>query len=160
MTADNLVDCVKLYDYYTYGYTDNSPTFSRPHVFVHVPKAPETPAGTSAVRSAPTLMDLLHATNIDPEPPATTTDLEALEELWFNPSDPYDLAEAERCAADVPAAVRTNDGFDIAEYVKLDSPLLSKLVEGHGTVARTGEAMVVDSAEDEGGAGWKVSDFL
>ncbi|KAJ7792694.1 hypothetical protein B0H14DRAFT_2623618 [Mycena olivaceomarginata] len=148
MTADNLVDCVKLYDYHTYDYTDNSPTFSRPHVFAHVPKAPETPAGTSAVRSAPTLMDLLHATTIDPEPLATTTDLEALEEL--NPSDPYDLAEAERCAADVPAVVRTNDGFDIAEY----------LVEGHGTVAGTGEAMVVDNAEDEGGAGWKVSDFL
>jgi hypothetical protein len=44
--------------------------------------------------------------------------------------------------------------------MSLDSPLLSKLVEGHGTVAGTGEAMVVDNAEDEGGAGWKVSDFL
>jgi hypothetical protein len=160
MTADDLVDCAKLYDYYTYGYTDKPPAFSRPHAFVHVPEASQTPTATSAVRSAPTLLDLLHDTNMDMAAPTTTADHEALEELWFNPTDPYDLEEADRCALDVPAVVRSTERFKIADYVKLESTSLATLIEAHGNVAGTGEAMVVDDAADAGGPGWNISDFL
>ncbi|KAJ7333312.1 hypothetical protein DFH08DRAFT_966146 [Mycena albidolilacea] len=55
-------------------------------------------------------MDLLNTTL---GPPETTADLEALEELWFNPTDPYDLSEVERLAPEILVTIRTHDILDI-----------------------------------------------
>ncbi|KAJ7769542.1 hypothetical protein B0H14DRAFT_2632752 [Mycena olivaceomarginata] len=110
MTPDNLVECAKLYNYYTYGYTDDP------------------------LKSAPTVMDLVNDKNLDINSP---TDIAALEELWFNAPDPYDLSEADRCPPDAPFVMRSTSCFEISDYVKLDSPGLSELI---------GEVRVEDSA--------------
>ncbi|KAJ7762838.1 hypothetical protein DFH07DRAFT_771050 [Mycena maculata] len=86
---------VHLYDYYMYRYTNNTPTFSCPHVFVHVPDAPKASNNTPTIRS--------------------------------------------------PAVVHSTDRFDILEYVKLDNPGLAQLIEAHGKVPGTDEAMVVNN---------------
>ncbi|KAJ7748759.1 hypothetical protein DFH07DRAFT_961956 [Mycena maculata] len=105
-------------------------------------------------------MDLLNDNNKMVDAPA---DLAALEELWFNPLDPYDLSEAERCPSNSPgspAVVRLTDRFNISEYVKLDNPGLAQLIEAHGKVPGTGEVMVVDGDNGEEGSAWNISDFL
>ncbi|KAJ7927385.1 hypothetical protein B0H13DRAFT_1861382 [Mycena leptocephala] len=112
MTPDNLVGCAKLYDHYTYVYTDDSPKFSRPHAFVHVPAAPDAPEDIAAIRSAPTVMDLVNDENLDINSP---TDIAALEELWFNAPDPYDLSEADRCPPDAPFGMRSTSRFEISD---------------------------------------------
>ncbi|KAJ6550911.1 hypothetical protein B0H10DRAFT_1968693 [Mycena sp. CBHHK59/15] len=125
-----------------------------------VPDAPDTPEDTAVIRSAPTFMDSLHDNNTEVDTPI---DIAALEELWFNPSDPYDLSEADRCnpeSTDEPAVMRSNDRFWISDYVKLDSRGLSELIEAHGNVVGTGDATVVDDDNGEGGSGWNISDYL
>jgi hypothetical protein len=63
-------------------------------------------------------------------------------------------------APEILVTVRTHDTLDITAYVKLDSPLLTKLIEGLGAISEpAGVPMEVDEAGDEG-AGWNVSDYL
>ena len=47
---------------------------------------------SSPVHSAPTLMDLINADNVE----LHDVDVATLEEQWFNNPDPYDLTETER----------------------------------------------------------------
>ncbi|KAJ7873643.1 hypothetical protein B0H14DRAFT_2569660 [Mycena olivaceomarginata] len=105
MAPDSLVECAKLYDYYTY--------------------APDAPEDIAAIRSAPTVMDLVNDENLDIN---SLIDIAALEELWFNAPDPYDLSEADRCPLDAPFVMRSISRFEISDYVKLDSPGLSELI--------------------------------
>ncbi|KAJ7794610.1 hypothetical protein B0H14DRAFT_2621746 [Mycena olivaceomarginata] len=90
MAPDSLVECAKLYDYYTY--------------------APDAPEDIAAIRSAPTVMDLLSRSCGSTHP------------------DPYDLSEADRCPLDAPFVMRSISRFEISDYVKLDSPGLSELI--------------------------------
>jgi hypothetical protein len=70
-------------------------------------------------------MDLVNDENLDINSP---TDIAALEEMWFNAPDPYDLSEADRCPPDAPFVMRSTSRFEISGYVKLDSPGLSELI--------------------------------
>ncbi|KAJ7892265.1 hypothetical protein B0H14DRAFT_2560326 [Mycena olivaceomarginata] len=86
---------------------------------------PDAPEDIAAIRSAPTVMDLVNDENLDTNSP---TDIAALEEMWFNAPDPYDLSEADRCPPDAPFVMRSTSRFEISGYVKWDSPGLSELI--------------------------------
>ncbi|KAJ7237325.1 hypothetical protein C8J57DRAFT_1247112 [Mycena rebaudengoi] len=120
---ENLITCARLYDLYTKRITEGDYIHE---AFVALDKA-LVPAGTPQIRSAPSLIDLIHEENISPP----MADEEALEELLFNHPDPFDLAETEHVNfndPDVPAAARLRDVFAIAEYIKLDSLALEELI--------------------------------
>ncbi|KAF7344297.1 Zinc finger bed domain-containing protein 1-like [Mycena venus] len=85
---ENLVDCSRLYDYYTNGIGEGNYSHEACVVLDEV----ISPSGTTQLRSAPSLMDLINEENISP----STVDKDALEELLFNHPDPYDLAESDR----------------------------------------------------------------
>ncbi|KAJ6503068.1 hypothetical protein DFH09DRAFT_1335600 [Mycena vulgaris] len=70
-------------------------------------------------------MDLLHEENVAP----SAVDKEALSELLFNHPDPYGLAETDRLDAGRTPVQRSTTTFDIAEYIKLDSPALATLMQ-------------------------------
>lgn len=76
--------------------------------------------------SAPSLMDLVHSENISP----SEADRDALEQQLFDHPDPYDLAESDRNdqALNEPKVVRSQERFDIADYIKLDSSSLAALL--------------------------------
>ncbi|KAJ3777252.1 hypothetical protein FB446DRAFT_718062 [Lentinula raphanica] len=170
ITPQNLIDSAKLRDYYANGgYSDNAPSTGpsngKTHAFVHVPDVAQPIGEENLIRSAPTLMDLVNDTDVE----VSGGDAEALEELWFNHPDPYDLGEVgqvdeERGAHGAsPAIIRSSDRFAVAEYVKLDSEELSALIKAHGSVAdhQPMSVDIDDDLEGEGqGSGWSVADFL
>ncbi|KAJ7211949.1 hypothetical protein C8J57DRAFT_1539238 [Mycena rebaudengoi] len=122
-TPENLITSARLYELYTKGITEGDYIHE---AFVALDEA-LVPAGTPQIRSAPSLIDLIHKENISPP----MVDEEALEELLFNYPDPFDLAETEHVNfndPDVPAVARSRDVFAIAEYIKLDSPALEELI--------------------------------
>ena len=86
MTPKHLVDSAKLYDYYINGFKDSNFTHT---ARVHLSNITSNSSSslTPAIYSAPLLMDLLNAENVDPQ------DSALMEEVWFNNLDPYDLAE-------------------------------------------------------------------
>ena len=132
MTPENLIDCAKLYDYYTNGFSEDSDSFNH-HAHIHLPeiKPPQSSAsttGASHLFSAPSLMDLLNDDNILP----SEIDTRRLEEEWFNKEDPYDLAESDRADASKGIdinIVRCNTRWNVADYIKLDSPALAALIK-------------------------------
>lgn len=83
MTPEHLVDSAKLYDYYVNGFKDSSSTHTA-HVHLSKVTSPSL-SSTPAVYSAPSLMDLVNTDNVELQ------DTLAMEELWFNNQDPYDL---------------------------------------------------------------------
>ena len=88
MMPEHLVDSAKLYDYYINGFKDSSNSTHTARV--HLSNIRSNSSSTPAMYSAPSLMDLLNAENVDPQ------DSTVMEEVWFNNPDPYDLAETER----------------------------------------------------------------
>ena len=114
ITPEHLVNFAKLYDYYVNRFKDGSSTHT---AYVHLSNV--TPASsTPAIYSAPSLMDLLNTNSIEPQEPQ---DMEAMEELWFNNTDPYDLAEIDCLNPDLQETViQSSTQFKIANYVKLD----------------------------------------
>ena len=71
-------------------------------------------------------MDLLNTDSIKPQEPQDT---EAMEELWFNNPDPYDLAEIDCLDPDLQeTVVQSSTWFEIANYVKLDDGKLTALI--------------------------------
>ena len=111
MTPEHLVDSAKLYDYYVNGFKDSSSTIS---AHVHLSKITSS-SSTPAVHSAPSLMDLLNAENVEPQGTA------AREELWFNNPDPYDLNETDRVDPVLQETVISDLplGLNIAKYEAL-----------------------------------------
>ncbi|KAJ3510406.1 hypothetical protein NLJ89_g4689 [Agrocybe chaxingu] len=124
MTPEHLVDSAKLYDYYVNGFEDSSRSTHAARVHLSMVKK-STSTDTPAVLSAPSLMDLLNADNIEP----TSVDRAAMEELLFNSPDPYDLAETERVDEALQVVVvRSSTRFDIADYVRLNDPKLIAVI--------------------------------
>ncbi|KAF8963773.1 hypothetical protein BDZ97DRAFT_1819116 [Flammula alnicola] len=124
MTPEHLVDSAKLYDYYVNGFTDgNFSHKARVHLSDITPSSSES---APSILSAPSLMDLLNADNIEP----ADADIAVMEELWFNNPDPYDLDETERTDIELrsPPVIRSSTRFEISTYVKLDDSKLTALI--------------------------------
>ena len=120
MTPEHLVNSAKLYDFYVNGFTDGTSTHT---ARVHLSKVAPSSSSAPAIHSAPSLMDLLNSDNVEPQ------DTAAMEELWFNNPDPYDLAEADRIHPDLQEiTIRSFTRFDIANYVKLNDCKLTDLI--------------------------------
>ena len=121
MTPEHLVDSAKLYDFYVNGFTDGTSTHT---AHVHLSKITSS-SSTPAIHSAPSLMDLLNTENIEP----LAHDTAAMEQLWFDNPDPYDLAETDRIDHDLQEnIIRSSTRFNIANYVKLDDDKLTALI--------------------------------
>ncbi|KAF8149065.1 hypothetical protein B0H34DRAFT_802591 [Crassisporium funariophilum] len=126
ITPEHLIDSTKLYDFYMNGFDEGKYTHT---ARVHL--KPVNPGSTSStnphVRSAPSLMDLVNADDIEP----ASVDIAAEEQQLFNHPDPYDLAETDRVdGALMPTMVtiRSSLSFDITEYIKFDDPKLAALI--------------------------------
>ena len=160
MTPEHLVDSAKLYDYYVNGFTDDSKTTHKARV--HLSKV-DSSSSTPAVLSAPSLMDLINADNVNPLD--TAVDVAALENVWFNNPDPYDLDEVDRVdpALQQPPVSRSSDRFDISTYIKLDDPKLAALITKVDT-AGPGVGLEKDSSKSVERVGkpgeWDIAMFL
>jgi hypothetical protein len=161
MTPEHLVDSAKLYDYYVNGLKDTN-SESTHTARVHLSNVTSSLTPTPAVYSAPSLMDLLNADNVEPQ--SEFVDTEAMEEFWFNNPDPYDLSETDRIDPNLQEAVtRSSTRFDIAKYVKLDDGKLTSLISKVDS-AGPGALMMEttsDQAKTVGKPGeWSVASFL
>lgn len=117
MMPEHLVDLAKLY---VNGFTDGSSIHT---AYVHLSKVTPSLSSTPAIYSAPSLIDLLNADNVEPQ------DTAAMEELWFNNPDPYDLTEMDHIDSILQETVNwSSTQFDIANYVKLDNSKLTALI--------------------------------
>jgi hypothetical protein len=157
MTPEHLVNSAKLYDYYVNGFKDSNSTHTA-RVHLSNITSNSSSESTPAIYSAPSLMDFLNTENVNPH------DSAALEEVWFNNPDPYDLAETERIDPDLQETViRSSTRFDIANYVKLNDTKLKSLItkvdtEGPGALA---VETVSIQAKPVGKPGeWSVASFL
>jgi len=155
ITPEHLVDSARLYDYYVSGFQDGSSTHT---ARVHVSKVTPSTSSTPATYSAPLLMDLLNTNNVEPQ------DSEAMEELWFNNPDPYDLAETDRVNADLQETViRSSTRFDVVQYVKLDDSKLTALISNVDKASPGASVMETTPtrAKPAGKPGeWSVASFL
>jgi len=160
MTPENLVDSVKLADYYVNGFNDSIKSSHTARVHVKEVKESANGLPSATVLSAPSLMDLVHAENIEPK------DIALQEQAWFEHSDPYDLEETARIDPELQQrTIRQSDRFDIAEYVKLDDPRLVELITNVDTQGPGSSTSHVTSQparkEPCGKPGeWSVDDFL
>jgi len=110
MTPENIVECTKLYDYYTNGFGDGN---SDHRLHIRLPKQ------QLEVQSKSSGSDTLDAGPV-------------LEQEWFDHPDPYDLAESARIDAENPDDVRIercSGRWKVASFVKLDSPALGSLIK-------------------------------
>ncbi|KAJ7801339.1 hypothetical protein B0H14DRAFT_2615376 [Mycena olivaceomarginata] len=105
---------------------------------------------TPTVLSTPSLFDLLNDTDIAPQ----DVDREALEKSLFDQPDPYDLDETDRVNAAIsadqpdapPSVQRSSIHWAVADYVRLDSPVLAKLISA-GKKGEPGAPEVVQAAQ-------------
>ncbi|KAK7018294.1 hypothetical protein R3P38DRAFT_1296978 [Favolaschia claudopus] len=151
---ENLIDCARLYDYYTNGITEGAYSHE---VHVALDDVLAVPRGTVQQRSAPSLMDIINEENITP----SAADAAAAEELLFNHPDPYDLDETSRLDLG-PAVVRSQTVFAIAQYIKLESTTLAALIQpskddSQPAMGSTGAVASVPAGVP---TDWSVEDFL
>ena len=160
ITPENLIDSAKLYDYYVNGFNDSSKSAHTARVHLSKSGASSHMSSAPATHSAPTLMDLVNADNVEPQ----EVDISVLEEQWFNHPDPYDLSETERVDEELQATIiRSSRRFDVADYVKLDDPKLVALIKkvdtaGPGAAvapAETKKAPIVGKPGE-----WSIDSFL
>ena len=162
MTPEHLVDSAKLYEFYVNGFTDGTSTHT---AHVHLSKVTPSSSSTPAIHSAPSLMDLLNTNNIEPQ-----DDTAAMEQLWFNNPDPYDLAEtdSDRIHPDLKLQpeeniIRSSTRFDIAYYVKLNDSKLTDLISNvdmAGPGASVMESIAVQATPVGKPGEWSVASFL
>ncbi|KAM6491595.1 hypothetical protein JOM56_012776 [Amanita muscaria] len=130
MSPENLIECTKLYDFYTNSFDDGKFNH-KAHIYLPEIKSTtsNSEATTPATYSAPTLMDLVNEENILP----ADINVERLEAEWFEQSDPYDLAETDRMTTpDDANIVRCSTRWNVGDAVKLDSRLLASLIKHLG----------------------------
>lgn len=160
MTPEHLIDSAKLYDFYVNGFNEGKYTHTaRVHLTPVI--QPDKISATPTVLSAPSLMDLLNADNIEP----TDVDIAGREQQLFNNPDPYDLEETERVDEALrPTVIRSSFSFDIAQYIKFDDPKLAALitkVDTDGPGASSTQGVQCQQVEPIGKPGeWNVASFL
>jgi hypothetical protein len=144
---------------YVNGFKDTNSTHT---ARVHLSKVTSASTPTPAVYSAPSLMDLLNADNVEPQP--DVADTAAMEEFWFNNPDPYDLSETDHVDPDLQETVmRSSTRFDIGKYVKLDNGKLTTIISKVDSAGPGALMMETSSirAESVGKPGeWSVASFL
>ena len=160
ITPKNLIDSAKLYDYYVNGFNDSSKSAHTARVHLSKSGPSSHISSAPATHSAPTLMDLVHADNVEPQ----DADISVLEEQWFNHPDLYDLSETEHVDEELQATmIQTSQHFDVADYMKLNDPKLVALIK---SVDTTGPGAAVAPAETKkvpivGKPGeWSIDSFL
>ena len=159
MTPEHLVDSAKLYDFYVNGFTDGN---SNHFAHVHLSKVTPSSSSTPAIHSAPSLMDLLNTENVTVEP--QDLDTAAMEQLWFDNPDPYDLAETDRVDSNLQEMIiRSSTWFDISNYVKLSDSKLMDLISNidmAGPGASVTENTSVEATPVGKPGEWSVTSFL
>ena len=124
LTPEHLIDSTKLYDFYVNGFNEGKYTHTAQ---IHLTPViqPNNTSANPTVFSAPLLMDLLNAENIEP----ADVDITGQEQQLFNHPDPYDLEEAE-CVDEAlrPTVIRSSFSFNIAKYIKFNDPKLVALI--------------------------------
>jgi hypothetical protein len=126
MTPEHLIACAQLAQWFKFGLTEGN----YKHKATGNVRVSDV-GSSSTVLSTPSLLDLLNDENIGPE----TVDQNALEKALFDQPDPYDLAETDRVDTTIsaettsePRVHRSSTLWAVAEYVRLDSPALAKLI--------------------------------
>ena len=134
---------------------------------VHLSTVNTSMSATPSTFSAPSLMDLIHAENVTSTAPDS---MAAMEELWFNNPDPYDLDESLSTCVD-PAlqtsVVRSSVRFDIAKYIKLTNPKLVAMITnvdllGPGSASISKETSSTTTNQKVTGkpGEWSIENFL
>ena len=124
LTPEHLINSAKLYDIYVNRFNEGKYTHT---ACIHLTPViqPDNTSATPNFFSAPLLMDLLNAENIEP----ADVDITGQEQQLFNHPDPYDLEEAEPVDEALrPTVIRSSFSFNIAKYIKLDDPKLMTLI--------------------------------
>lgn len=156
---EHLIDSARLYDYWVNGFGEGEYTHK---AHVHLSAVDESSSEATPLHySAPSLMDLLNEENVTPK----DVGISILEETLFNHPDPYDLAKCDRVdpALSAPATVvRSQDCFDIAQYVKLDSPSLATLIThmSDGRPISVADAAPVASGSKGKLVDWTMDDYF
>ena len=121
ITPEHLVDSAKLYDFYVNGLSDGTYTHT---ARVHLSTVDNSGSST-AVHSAPSLMDLVNADNIEPK----DVDIAVMEEQLFNNADPYDLVETEHIDPALQEhTTRSSTRFEVGNFIKLNDDKLVALI--------------------------------
>ncbi|KAJ7853279.1 hypothetical protein B0H14DRAFT_2580442 [Mycena olivaceomarginata] len=145
LTPEHLIACAQLLQWYKFGLSEGNYTH-RATANVRVSDV----SSSSTVLSTPSLFDLLNDTDIAPQ----DVDREALEKSLFDQPDPYDLDETDRVNAAIsadqpdapPSVQRSSTRWAVADYVRLDSPVLAKLISA-GKKGAPGAPEVVQAAQ-------------
>jgi len=159
MTPEHLVNSAKLYDYYVNGFNDGHSSHT---ARVHLSTIDLSTTNTPATFSAPSLMDLVNAKNVDPK----DIDTAQWEEYLFNHPDPYDLDEVDRVdkVLQAPPVVRSSQRFDISDYVKLSDSKLRSLITNVDIQGPGAAAVDATKSQDTAVIGtpgeWSIDSFL
>lgn len=158
LTPEHLIACAQLSQWYKFGLTEGNYT----HTATANVKVSQV-GGSTTVLSTPSLLDLLNDDNIAPG----EVDREALEKALFDAPDPYDLDETDRfdtaistSEAPLTRVYRSSTLWAIADYVRLDSLALAKLIippkdDETSTQAVSGTSQVTAGGANED---WDVED--
>lgn len=126
LTPEHLIACAQLSQWYKFGLTEGD----YKHCATANVKVSQV-GSSSTVLSTPSLLDLLNDDDVAPQ----DVDQEALEKALFDQPDPYDLDETDRVdttissdANVVPRVQRSATHWAVADFVRLDSVPLAKLI--------------------------------
>ena len=161
LTPEHLIDSAKLYDFYVNGFNEGKYTHT---AHIHLTPVTQTASPMPTVLSAPSLMDLLNADNIEP----ADVDIAGQEQQLFNHPDLYDLEETERVDEALrPTIIRSSVNFNISQYIKFEDQKLSVLitnftnVDTDGLGASSTQEVASEQVKPIGNPGeWNVESFL
>ncbi|KAG6843744.1 hypothetical protein H0H87_001031 [Tephrocybe sp. NHM501043] len=144
MSPETLVECTKLYDFYTNDLEERD--FNH-KAHIYVPKITSTTAASDIMPpayqySAPSLANLLNKDNVSP----LDMNIKHLEASWFDAEDLYDLEETAHVDAqnlDNEHIFRCSTQWKIGDLVKLDSTSLTTLDKTVGIKGGKVEAQVL-----------------
>ncbi|KAJ7887647.1 hypothetical protein B0H14DRAFT_3721439 [Mycena olivaceomarginata] len=156
MTLEHLIACTQLAQWFKFGLTEGN------YKHKATGNVRVLDVGSSlTVLSTPSLLDLPNDNNIGPE----TVDQDALEKALFDQPNPYNLTQTDcvdtTISTSEPGVHHSLTLWAVAEYVRLDSPALEKLLSPpkedvaapSGMVEATLQATEMPETED-----WDVED--